>query len=370
MSSQNGATRLNSMNTDEEKVRDIVAGQAGEWVAAHHAGELDAAQRQAFYEWLMISPLHIEEYLGVALLSRRLPLAAADPELPLEAILERVREETEGVTKLTSTPHSSHAAPRVHSPRRVLWAALAAGFAVIALTFFWSRSEQVSVDHYATRHGEMRSWRLGDNSTLRLNTDTSVTARYSRSQRLIEVERGEVLFEVAHESPRPFRVIAGTASVLDVGTIFSVFKQQDSTLVTVVQGRVGVSSTKAGNQSVNAGPGERVRVINGEPPESAVPVDVQRSTAWLHRQIVFEREPLAQVTVEFNRYAPRPIDIESPALGTLPVSGVFAVDDTETFLAFLRTFSGVTIQVTPTRIRVFQVTAPGPAAPPAKRRKS
>jgi transmembrane sensor len=357
------------MNPDDEKVREIIACQAGEWVAAHQAGGLDAAERRAFYAWLMASPVHVEEYLEVALLSRRLPAAAADPELPVEAILDRVREETEGVTRIGNAPHSSHAAPRARPQRRWLWAAVPAGLAAIAVSLFWLRGEHVTPERYATRHGEMRSWRLGDNSTLRLNTDTSVTARYTHSQRLIEIERGEVLFEVAHESARPFRVIAGTASVLAVGTTFSVYRQGGSTLVTVVQGRVGVSTVTAGSTSVNAGAGEQVRVMDGQQPQPPTPADVQRSTAWLHRQIIFERRPLALVTAEFNRYSPRPIDIETPALGTLPITGIFSVDDTETFLDFLRTFDGVTIQATPTRIRVFQAAPIRPAAPPAKRRR-
>jgi ferric-dicitrate binding protein FerR (iron transport regulator) len=87
----------------------------------------------------------------------------------------------------------------------------------------------------------------------------------------------------------------------------------------------------------------------------------------LHRQIVFEREPLALVAAEFNRYSALPIDIETPALGTLPITGIFSVDDTETFLDFLRTFQGVSIQATSTRIRVFQAAPTAPAGPPTDR---
>jgi len=76
------------------------------------------------------------------------------------------------------------------------------------------------------------------------------------------------------------------------------------------------------------------------------------------------------VAAEFNRYSALPIDIETPALGTLPITGIFSVDDTATFLDFLRTFHGVTIQATSTRIRVFQVfqvAPPTPAAAPTER---
>jgi transmembrane sensor len=349
------------MNTDEEKVREIIASQAGEWVAAHKAGPLDVAERRAFYAWLTASPVHVEEYLGVALLSRRLPIAAADPDMPLEAILERVSGEPDNVASIDRASPSLQL-ERHGLPRSWLWAAVPALFAAVVVGLFWWRGDHVTSERYTTRHGEMRSWQLSDNSTLRLNTDTSVTAHYSHSERLIKIDRGEALFEVAHEPLRPFRVVAGTASAMAVGTTFSVYRQAGSALITVVQGRVTVSTVVGSSGSVTAQGGEQVRVKDGEPPGPATAADVQRSTAWLHRQIVFEREPLASVAAEFNRYGALPIDIETPALGTLPITGIFSVDDPETFLDFLRSFHGVAIEATSTRIRVFQV-VPTPATP-------
>jgi len=354
------------MNTDEEKVREIIASQAGEWVAAHQAGPLDAAERRAFYAWLTASPVHVEEYLGVALLSRRLPIAAADPDMPLEAILDRARAEPDNVASIERASPSLR--PERHGlPRSWLWAVVPAALAAIVVGLFWWRGDHVTSERYTTRHGEMRSWQLSDNSTLRLNTDTSVTAHYSRSERLIKIDRGEALFEVAHEPIRAFRVVAGTASAVAVGTIFSVYREAGSALITVVQGRVTVSTLVGSSGSVTAQGGEQVRVKDGEPPGPATPADVRRSTAWLHRQIVFEREPLGLVAAEFNRYSALPIDIETPALGTLPITGIFSVDDTETFLDFLRTFHGVAIEATSTRIRVFQVAPQAPAQPADRR---
>ena len=98
--------------------------------------------------------------------------------------------------------------------------------------------------------------------------------------------------------------------------------------------------------------GQQLRVDNGSWPPTYTPVDTQRATAWLRRQIVFENEPLEAVAAEFNRYATTPIEIDSPALRTLAVSGVFAADDTESFIAFLRSLEGVQVDVSPTRIRV------------------
>src|SRR5262252_3642237 len=80
------------MNTSDEQVRASIAQQAGEWFAMHRAGALDAAERRAFADWILASPVHVEEYLGVALVARDLPAAADDPEKSFDSLLERARE--------------------------------------------------------------------------------------------------------------------------------------------------------------------------------------------------------------------------------------------------------------------------------------
>ncbi len=75
-----------------------------------------------------------------------------------------------------------------------------------------------------TAHGEQGVRQLPDGSVLHLNTDSEVTVRYSHGERLVELERGEALFQVAHDDQRRFRVAAGEAGVLAVGTRFDVYR--------------------------------------------------------------------------------------------------------------------------------------------------
>ena len=161
-------------------------------------------------------------------------------------------------------------------------------------------------------------------------------------------------------------VFAGPAEVVDLGTRFDVRVQDTSTLVTVVEGRVGVglSSMSAGGAAnpepgrtaptVQLGANQQIVVAEGDWPAAPVAVDTQRSTAWLHRQISFNHEPLERVAREFNRYSRTPIEITTPALRKLEISGVFSIDDTDAFIAFLRSLDGVHVEVTATRIRVSQ----------------
>ena len=342
------------MSTRDEQVRQIIAQQAGDWFVAHRAGSLDKAEREAFDAWLTASPLHVEEYLGVALIARLLPVAADDPEVPLDGILARVREVKFGDAVVPAVVSALPLAneTRLGFARPWQWAAVAATLVIVTGMVLWWNGNRATVEQYATQHGELRSWRLADQSTLRLNTDTSVTVRYSRAERLIEIERGEALFEDVHEPVRPFRVLAGTTSVVALGTTFDVYRVNGSTLVTVVQGRVAVSTTAGPRQTVTVGEGEQTRVMDGQTPTQATPADVQRNTAWLRRQIVFEQQSLAVVAAEFNRYSAIPIEIETPELRSLQISGVFSADDPETLVAFLKSLDGVRVVVTRTRIRV------------------
>ena len=262
------------MKTSDEQVREIIAQQAGEWFVAHRAGSLDATERRGFDAWLTASPVHVEEYLGVALLARYLPAAADDPETPLETILERaggMEAGHESGPKLLSRilqPVEEQARPR----RTWRWAAaIATAVVLIGGALLWWSSGRVATERYTTRHGEMKTWRLTDNSVLHVNTDTALTVRYSRAERLVDIDHGEAFFEVSHEPTRPFRVIAGTANVVAIGTSFDVYREAHSTRVTVASGRVAVGARDVGGITLGVSAGEQVQVTPGSPPFTPPP---------------------------------------------------------------------------------------------------
>jgi len=232
---------------------------------------------------------------------------------------------------------------------------------------WWSardRSEQPLPMHYATRHGEQTTERLADGSVLHLDTDSAVTIRLSKTERLVTLTAGQADFEVAHDPARAFRVFAGAAEVVALGTNFDVRLEHALTVVTVVEGRVAVALTssleKPGtnlsqanvSRFVQVSADQQIRVAADAWPATPLAVDAQQATAWLHREIVFDHEPLERVAAEFNRYSPKPIEIATPALRNLQISGAFATDDTEAFIAFLRSLKGVRVEVTATRIQV------------------
>ena len=371
MPAPHGTAGLNAMTSKDEQVRATIAEQASEWFVTNDAGPLDAEESASLVAWLKASPLHVEEFLGVAGIARNLRTAGADPQTSVEKLLGHARtEDGRPVQPLWSRVFAALGAPRQRQTAAATLAALAVGSVGLLLLWNFRPSPHVAAPagatalNLGTRHGEQLSRRLADESVLHLDTDSAVTIRYSTMERLVELTSGQAAFEVAHEPDRPFRVVAGPAEVVALGTKFNVRLEHDATLVTVVEGQVVVApspvSEKLGThadgnhspRSVRVSADQLIRVTAGEWPATPVAVNPLRTTSWLHRQIMFEHEPLSRVAAEFNRYGPRPIEITTPELRDLEISGVFATDDSEAFIAFLRSLEGVRVEVTATRILV------------------
>ena len=357
------------MTPSEEQVRAAVAQQAGTWFIANQSGSLEQAERAAFVAWLKASPIHVEEYLGVALIAHDLPAAMDEPDLPLESLLEMARtDDTNGVVSL-EPPMRMRDLPSKQISTRRIWSfatSTAAAVLVLAASALWWLHDGDLLGlpkTYQTAHGEQIVAQLPDGSELHLDTDSSVTVRYTRSERVVEIAQGQALFTVARDDHRRFRVAAGEVHVLAVGTQFDTYRRPDATIVTVVEGSVAVLAGKPPQPGMTGLPPDALRVNAGYQVHvdargvlaQPTPVDVQQTVAWLQGKIAFEQRPLGEVADEFNRYGSIPIEIDDAALRALPISGVFDANDIDSFVAFLQTLDGVRVERTNARIRVFSV---------------
>ncbi len=363
------------MTSNEEPNRVAIAEQAAEWFVTHDEGPLGERESAALVSWLKASPDNIEEFMGVSVIARDLRTACADAGLSANGLLDRAR-----------AGDASRSAPAWRRPLAAVrgfpamgWQAATVALVAVGLVSFGSHwwwnprplvhmtsAPVVTALHFKTGHGEQQTHLLADGSVLHLNTDSAVTVRYSNSERQVILTSGEVNFEIVHVKDRPFRVIGGPAEIVDLGTKFDVRLEDHATLVTVAEGRVAVRPLPQGGSAtsslrsdrlasfVQLGADEQLRVTPESWPATPVSVDAQRTTAWLHRQIIFESEPLDRVASEFNRYTSTPIEITAPQLRDVKVSGVFATGNSMAFVAFLRTLDGVQVDVTATRIIVSQ----------------
>jgi transmembrane sensor len=355
------------MTASDEEIRAAIAQQAGEWFIANQAGSLPEEDGAAFLAWLKASPIHVREYLGVARIAHHLPAAVGEPQMPLETFLAQAAagDDDNVVPLQRHTPEQRSSVVRRSSSQ--VWAVAASLLALATGVLWWGHDGELFglPKTYRTAHGEQSVERLPDGSVLRLDTDSEATVRYSGSERLIEVKRGQALFEVAHESNRRFRVAAGDAGAIALGTQFDVYRKVGAIEITVAQGEIAVFTEEpswlrtaggmpAAVRRVTAG--YQVRIDAGVMSTQPVPVDLSQTLGWVQHKIVFEHRPLGEVAAEFNRYGSIPVEIEDAELRALPVSGMFDADDTESFVAFLQTLPGVRVEKTPARIRVTRIT--------------
>jgi transmembrane sensor len=303
-----------------EPIEDTIASTAAEWYVAHRAGELEGTAREAFMQWLRASPLHVAEYLAISGIARDLPGATRRSQLPEEALKEPFSESAR-VESLTA-----------HQPakqRRYGTLALAAGMALLTLTAFlvWSA---LRGHNFSTSHGEQRTVQLPDMSLVRLNSDSRVRLNFEGAERTVTLLRGEVYFDVAKDPVRPFRVRVGDIVLTALGTAFDVYARPNGTTVTVTEGRVGI-----GEKLIPVAAGGEARISANGDVKIVRKSDVPRATAWVHQEIAFEREPIAEVAAEFNRYNRIEIEVDGGAVGATPISGVFHSYDVQSFLDFL-----------------------------------
>ncbi|HWK73899.1 MAG TPA: FecR domain-containing protein [Povalibacter sp.] len=327
---------------------------AAEWLAVL-ADDDSEEQRTAFLAWLRASTLHVEEFLRLSALERRLRQPGLWPSDPVDQLIATARQSSSN-----SEIAQLHAAtPPPANSKRHLIQALAAGvvLAVVAAGAFiaqrWRPAEPEAIT-YATAVGEQRSVTLPDSSVVELNSRSKLQIRFTDSERRVQLLDGEAIFKVAKNPQRPFRVSVGSTDIVAVGTAFNVDAHGAQTVVTVLEGRVRVSDHPAAADAMRieapAGPivelnrGEQV-VIAGDRSHSKVePVDPAKVIAWTQRRLIFENTPLEAVAEQFARYHTRIIRVNNDALRERRITGVFDAHDPASLIEFLRTDRGITIE--------------------------
>ena len=235
---------------------------------------------------------------------------------------------------------------RQHRRRQLLtWSAAAATLAVIAIgtTLYTQRQSEESI--YTTAVGEQRTVVLPDQSRMVLNTATRARVVYRSKARVVELEQGEATFLVAHDSSRPFEVVAARGTTRALGTEFNVLSAAEGVTVTVLSGTVAII---APGDTWDALAARSMRLTHGQeityskarvsPVRTA---NAARIQAWHSGRIAFEDVALEQALSEFNRYTRTPVVVRDASLAGLRVTGLFRIGETEALLRALDSAFGI-----------------------------
>jgi transmembrane sensor len=208
---------------------------------------------------------------------------------------------------------------------------------------------------YQTGIGERQTLTLADGSIIHLNTTTRLWTAFDENERQVVLEKGQAFFDVASDIQRPFRVIAGSATVTAIGTAFEVHRKEREVVVTLVEGQVRVSEDRdlgeradrpvAPEAQLEAG--QRIAFVESVGFSDVKSVDVEPATAWIDGQLIFEDDPLEQALAEVNRYSAQAVRIGDDRLREIRNSGVFRTGSTDTVVEALHDYFGIEVVAEP-----------------------
>jgi transmembrane sensor len=307
-----------SVGADSERIE----AEASAWFAALNQHKVDVETLQEFQVWRR-DPTHDAAYERVQKIWKEMGAVRDDP-----AVAAALRNAKARIAKARAKEGLPLPLPAFAGLAVVLVASVLAGTLLL----------RPGPQRYETAVGEQRRVTLADGSTVKLDTRSSIEVRYTRQERLVRLLSGQALFEVAHRADQPFHVQADGLDVRDLGTAFTVRRDGDHALVTVVSGEVQVKA---------AGRPQRWTLSAGLQLDSAAPqprpVDVARFTRWTSGRVEFNDITLAAAAEEMNRYAVHPIVLQGDKVGRLRVSGAFNATDMAGFAKALTDAYGLVV---------------------------
>lgn len=278
--------------------------EAAAWVARLQRRDRDIDTDEALQRWLASDPEHAREFDKATL----------------------VWEALGGIATVEPRP----------ARRVVAGLAIAASLAVAVVGTLLARPFLFAPTRaYATAVGQQMVVSLDDGTRLTLNTDTRLKVRFTPKRRVVDLERGEAMFEVAKNPARPFDVRSSNRLVTALGTAFTVYRSKQDLSVMLMEGRVSITplsgpERRASPDGFTLRPGEQWSVSSSRiSPVSAV--QVAKALAWRDHRIVMDSTPLADAIAQMNRYSDLQIVLTDRRVAGLPVSGVFRSGDNDAF---------------------------------------
>ena len=302
--------------------------EAADWLTRLQRPEVDETDWLAFDAWLS-EPGAQEAYDAI------------------QAVDEEIFQRGAAVRGELAEPRRAAAKPAFTIDWRWLGGlGAAAAAAAIAITVApWGELLPQPDTLYTTAKGESRTLDLADGTRIDLNTDSHVSVRLEKDARRVTVHEGQALFDVAHDSARPFLITAGDETVRVLGTKFDVRRRDGQLSVTVLRGLVEVS-TDGEDTPVRLRPGQMLEHVEGASGVSVRSVAAEDQVGWRSGRLVYRDQPLARIVGDMNHYFDRPLRLEGENTATLRFSGVLIVDSQDAMVRRLTSLMPISATTT------------------------
>ncbi len=305
-----------------------ISDTAIEWLVRLQSDNLSSDEEQQFFAWLEESAEHQRAYIEAEWIWE-------------QGNLDQVADDS---------PKTGNVIPL---RKRITPIALAASLALFVIGIVATVFLDYQSNQYATRIGEQLDIVLKDGSHLYLNTNSSIHTDLNDQRRLITLQQGEVFFDVAKDSSRPFLVETENGIIRVLGTQFNVLSSQQGSIVTVLEGSVGVTGNKNVTQvsaqqfipEARLAPDQQT-TMSGPQIGTVRPIDhADKVIAWREGKLIYNGESFEQVLLDINRYFEGEIRVGDETLEDLKVIAVLQLQDKKSTLKALEeTFNLASIQ--------------------------
>ena len=325
-------------------------------LARHYSGEA-TPEESAQVKAILASDLEARDALAVADFATRTLRGAIPQNLDVESALARVKARRgevpviplAGARERKNTEQIPARRWRVPMPALAAAALLAVGLAS------WMAYRNRPVENaavfaprmFATGVGARDSMTLADGSRVILGPMSSIKIDAGFNDRIRSVEvRGDAFFQVVHNTAKPFTVHAGNATIVDVGTQFTVNSDAtEGVTVAVLEGSVALQQVNApGGPGVILKAGDKGLLRPGSDALVRRGAVTDDDAAWLRGRLVFREATVGEIASSIRKWYGIELKIEDPSLASRHLTATFAGESPDRVLDVIRLALGADIE--------------------------
>ncbi len=184
------------------------------------------------------------------------------------------------------------------------------------------RSELVRFAEVSVPLGQMSEMTLYDGTKVWLNSGTTIrySSKFGKDNRKISLE-GEAFFEVTKDEI-PFKVELKNVEVEVLGTRFNVvsYIDEDFSQITLIKGKVNIND-QSNRKIAELKPSEQIYIDDNTNKATISKVETNFYTSWIEGKIVFDHQPLSEISRKLERWYNVDIQFEESSIGDLCFSG-------------------------------------------------
>lgn len=245
--------------------------------------------------------------------------------------------------------------------RSVRWyrLAIAAAAVVVLSVFVWNlsllREQPVSESTFMAEApaGNKVLLTLPDKSTVKLNSESSLSYTYVKGKRVASLE-GEAYFHVSKDREHPFVVQVGDLNIEVLGTSFNVCSYKDCDLVetSLVEGSIRLFDSSDPSESFLLKPSQKALYSKNDRKISFHRTDNVKETAWTQNHLVFESKKLGSVLHKIERWYGVKIELLCPDIANDRISGSFKNEQLPYVMEALKMQYGFSYEITGNKVTI------------------